>query len=63
MIDNRGMNDEILTLEEASRFLKLSKSTVYNLAQRKKIPAQKIGRSWRFVKAGLLKWLEGGGKI
>ena len=63
MIDNRGMNDEILTLEEASRFLKLSKSTVYNLAQRKKIPAQKIGRSWRFVKAGLQKWLEGGGKI
>ena len=62
MIDNRGINDEILTLEEASRLLKLSKSTVYNLAQRRKLPAQKLGRSWRFVKAYLIKWLAEGAK-
>lgn len=55
-------NDEILTLEEASRLLKLSKSTIYNLAQRKRIPAHKLGRSWRFVKAYLIKWLENGAK-
>ena len=53
-------DDEILTLEEASRFLKLSKSTLYSLVQQKKIPALKLGRSWRFVKAYLLKWLEQG---
>lgn len=56
------MSDEILTLEEASRLLKLSKSTVYGLAQARKIPAYKIGRSWRFVKAYLIKWLEQGAK-
>lgn len=56
-------NDEILTLEEASRLLKLSKSTIYNLAQRKKMPGYKVGRSWRFVKAYLIKWLEQGAKI
>jgi len=53
-------NDEILTLEEASRFLKLSRSTVYSLAQKRKIPAQKVGKSWRFVKSYLIKWLEKG---
>lgn len=53
-------NDEILTLEEASRLLKLSRSTVYSLVQKKKIPAFKLGRSWRFVKAYLMKWLEEG---
>ncbi|MCX5716098.1 MAG: helix-turn-helix domain-containing protein [Candidatus Omnitrophica bacterium] len=59
----RTINDEILTLEEASRFLKLSKSTVYNLAQQKKIPANKIGRSWRFLRSYLITWLEHGAKI
>lgn len=50
-------NDEILTLEEASRLLKLSRSTVYNLAQKRQIPAHKVGKSWRFVKAYLIRWL------
>jgi len=58
-----GSSDEILTLEEASRFLKLSRSTIYNLAQKRKIPGHKVGKSWRFVKAYLIKWLEHGGKI
>lgn len=53
-------SDEILTLEEASRFLKLSRSTLYSLAQKRKIPAQKVGKSWRFVKSYLIKWLEKG---
>lgn len=59
----KTINDEILTLEEASRFLKLSKSTVYNLAQNRKIPANKIGKSWRFVKSYLIRWLEHGARI
>lgn len=62
MTTTKGINDEILTLEEASRLLKLSKSTVYNLAQHRKLPAYKIGRSWRFVKAYLMKWLEEGAR-
>lgn len=56
-------SDEILTLEEASRFLKLSRSTVYSLAQKRKIPAHKVGKSWRFVKACLIRWLEQGARI
>ncbi|MBI4335565.1 MAG: helix-turn-helix domain-containing protein [Candidatus Omnitrophica bacterium] len=55
-----GFSDEILTLEEASRFLKLSRSTLYNLAQRKRLPAHKVGKSWRFVRSNLIKWLSQG---
>ncbi|MBN3038789.1 MAG: helix-turn-helix domain-containing protein [Candidatus Omnitrophica bacterium] len=51
-------HEEVLTLEEASAFLKLSKSTLYNLARKGEVPVRKIGRSWRFSKASLLKWLE-----
>ena len=63
MAKSKKIGDEILTLEEASHLLKLSKSTVYSLAQKKKIPAFKLGKSWRFVKAYLIRWLEDGAKI
>jgi len=43
--------DEILTFEETAKYLKFSKSKLYQLVQTKKIPASKIGRAWRFKKA------------
>ena len=52
------ISEEVLTLQEASDFLKLSKSTVYNLARKGEVPSRKIGRSWRFTKRSLLEWLE-----
>jgi len=50
-------SDEILTLKEASELLKLSKSTLYNLARKGKIPARRVGRSWRFVRFNLIQWI------
>ncbi len=38
----------IVTVKEISEFLKLSDSTIYNLAARGEIPAVRIGDSWRF---------------
>lgn len=54
----RQKSNDILTLKEASEFLKLSKSTLYNLARKGKVPARRVGRSWRFVKLHLIRWLE-----
>ena len=48
---------EILTIEELSRYLKISKSTLYKLAQQGKIPGQKVGRHWRFKKSAIDMWL------
>lgn len=49
---------ELLTLEEASRYLKVTKITVYRLARSGRIPASKVGKLWRFQKARLDAWLE-----
>lgn len=52
------MDSEVLTFEEAKKYLKVSDSTLYRLVQRRKIPASKVGRSWRFRKEKLITWLE-----
>lgn len=52
------MDSEVFTFEEAKRYLKVSSSTLYRLVQNKKIPASKVGRSWRFRKERLEEWLD-----
>jgi excisionase family DNA binding protein len=49
----------ILTVEETAELLKIPRSSVYKLAQEGKIPAQKVGRHWRFHRATLLRWIAG----
>ncbi len=46
---------KIVTAKELSTFLKVSDSTIYNLADQKKLPAFKIGGSWRFDLEEVLK--------
>ena len=53
---NIGAN-ELLTAGEASRFLRISKTTLYKLAREGQVPAYKIGREWRFIKNVLLEWV------
>ncbi|KUO73532.1 MAG: DNA-binding protein [Clostridia bacterium BRH_c25] len=52
------MNDsigekEILTISQVAAYLQLSEMTTYKLVQDGKIPAFKIGRSWRVKKNDL----------
>ena len=49
----------VLTVDEAAEYLRIPKSSLYKLAQEGKIPAQKVGRHWRFHKATLEMWLAG----
>jgi excisionase family DNA binding protein len=53
------MVDEVLTLEEVAKLLKLNLQTVYRQARAGKIPAQKVGKSWRFSHAAIMRMLEG----
>lgn len=50
---------EILTVDEAARLLKIPRSSIYKLAQQGKIPAQKVGRHWRFYRPSLIRWVAG----
>jgi len=52
-----GELDEILTLDEVARYLKVPERTVYDWAQRGEIPAGKIGTVWRFKKSELEQWV------
>jgi PTS system nitrogen regulatory IIA component len=48
--------DDIMTLEEVAKYLKLKPQTIYTWAQNKKIPAAKLGKEWRFRKSVIDKW-------
>ena len=50
---------DILTVEEVAELLKIPRSSVYKLAQEGKLPAQKVGRHWRFYRPTLLRWISG----
>lgn len=51
-------SDEILTIEELSEYLKVSKSTLYKLAQEGILPGAKVGKHWRFHKDTVVEWLK-----
>lgn len=48
--------DDIMTLEEVAKYLKLKPQTIYNWAQNNKIPAAKLGKEWRFRRSVIDKW-------
>ncbi len=49
---------DVLTIEELSVYLKISKSTLYKLVREGKVPSQKVGRHWRFRKKAIDRWLD-----
>ena len=51
------MEDDILTIEEVAKYLRVSERTVYDWAQKGEIPAGKIGTVWRFKRAEIEKWV------
>jgi excisionase family DNA binding protein len=50
--------DEIMTLEEVARYLKVKPQTVYKWAQEGQIPGTKLGKEWRFRRSILDEWID-----
>lgn len=48
----------LLNVKQVAKYLQLKESTIYSWAQDGKIPAIKIGRTWRFRQKDLDGWLE-----
>ncbi|MBN1181389.1 MAG: helix-turn-helix domain-containing protein [Bacteroidales bacterium] len=48
--------DDIMTLEEVAKYLKVKPQTIYTWVQNGKIPAAKIGKEWRFRRSIIDKW-------
>lgn len=53
-----ALMDRLLTLEEVADYLRLSKDTVYRLANTGKLPASKVGNQWRFRKLDVDQWID-----
>ena len=51
------MENEILTVREAAKFLRVHPVTLYNLLRQKRLKCQKIGGQYRFMKQSLLEYL------
>lgn len=51
-------SEEIMTVEEVAKLLKLKPQTVYKWAQEGRIPAAKLGKEWRFRRRILDEWID-----
>ena len=51
------MPEEILTIREVADYLKITERTLYRLVQEGKLPAFKVGNSWRFRREDLERWI------
>ncbi|MBI1949371.1 MAG: helix-turn-helix domain-containing protein [Myxococcales bacterium] len=51
------MPEDILTIREVADYLKVTERTLYRLVQDGKLPAFKVGNSWRFRREDLERWI------
>ena len=58
MAESSKEDDEILTVGQVSKLLKLHQRTIYKLARNRTIPGRRVGKSWRFLKSEIIKWFE-----
>lgn len=49
---------EILTIKQVADYLKVTERTIYRLAGAKKIPAFKVGGTWRFSRLDIDAWIK-----
>ncbi len=49
--------NNLMTVHDVAAYLRLSEATIYRLAKSKKMPAVKIGRTWRFQRRLVEEWI------
>jgi excisionase family DNA binding protein len=50
-------NPPVMTISEMAEYLRIPRASLYKLAQKGKIPCQKVGRHWRFRREAIDEWL------
>ncbi|MDY6915802.1 MAG: helix-turn-helix domain-containing protein [Candidatus Cloacimonadota bacterium] len=53
----------LMILDEAAKFLSLSKASIYRLVSERKIPFHKTGGKLYFLENELLNWIKSGRKV
>jgi excisionase family DNA binding protein len=54
----REFRGNMLTVEDVASYLGVSLATIYRLTQKGKIPAQKVGGQWRYLKEEIDRWMK-----
>jgi excisionase family DNA binding protein len=52
------IEDEMLTIGDVARYLKLKPQTIYRWVQDGKLPGAKIGKAWRFRRSSIERWVD-----
>ncbi len=60
LLADKSSKEQLLTLDEAVKFLGTSKPTLYRLLGQDEIKGLKVGRQWRFRKTDLVAYMERG---
>ncbi|MCL4551936.1 MAG: helix-turn-helix domain-containing protein [Candidatus Marsarchaeota archaeon] len=55
------MEDRWLSVEEIAAYLGIKRDTVYKWVERRKMPAHKMGRLWKFRREDVDYWVRSGG--
>ena len=59
-LTHSSQGDDVLTLDEAARLLKLPVEAVRARAEEGGLPGRRFGREWRFARLAVLAWLTNG---
>lgn len=50
--------DTVMTVKEVADYLRVNQRTVYRLAMERKLPAFKVGTTWRFKRVDIDRWID-----
>jgi excisionase family DNA binding protein len=48
---------DVMTVDEAAHFLRIGRNQLYAAISRNEVPHQRLGRSIRLSRAGIMRWL------
>ena len=51
------MRENVMTVRELAKYLKMKPVTIYKHAQEGKLPAFKVGATWRFKRKTIDQWI------
>jgi excisionase family DNA binding protein len=55
---NSALHEQVLTVKEVAKYLKVNERTIYRMAEAGRLPAFKIGNSWRVRESDLNAWIQ-----
>lgn len=55
------LDDRWLSVDDVCKYLGVSNDTIYKWIDKNKMPAQRVGRLWKFKKEDVDGWVKSGG--